>query len=80
MNKSGLKSDGKEAYLSREKRKGGEEIRSGLLSLRQSIQQHQVPGFVLQKCSRWYFKIRLLKYYRPKAFFLMAPSQTTVNS
>ncbi|WP_146153704.1 hypothetical protein [Adhaeribacter arboris] len=56
-----------------------EEIRSGLLSLRQSIQQHQVPGSVLQKWNRWYFKMRLLKYYRPKSAFLMAPSQPTVE-
>ena len=56
-----------------------EEIRSGMLSLRQSIQQHHVSGSVLQKWNRWYFKIRLLKYYRPKSAFLMAPSQTTVE-
>ena len=54
-----------------------EEIRSGMLSLRQSIQKHQVPGSVLQKWNRWYFKIRLLKYYRPKSSFLMKPSPPT---
>ncbi len=56
-----------------------EEIRSGMLSLRQSIQQHQVSGSVLQKWNRWYFKIRLLKYYRPKSTFLMTSSQTAVE-
>jgi hypothetical protein len=56
-----------------------EEIRSGMLSLRQSIQQHHVSGSVLQKWNRWYYKIRLLKYYRPKPSLLMAPSQPTVE-
>ncbi len=56
-----------------------EEIRSGLLSLRQSIQQHYVSGSVLQKWNRWYYRTRLLKYYRPKSSFPMAPSQTTVK-
>ncbi len=79
MNKRRLKSNRKQTYSSKEKRIMVEEIRSGMLSLRQSIQQHQVSGPVLQKWNRWYFKTRLLKYYRPKSSFLMAPSQTTVE-
>ncbi|PSR51888.1 hypothetical protein AHMF7605_28670 [Adhaeribacter arboris] len=79
MNKREFKSNRKQTFSSKEKRIMVEEIRSGLLSLRQSIQQHQVPGSVLQKWNRWYFKMRLLKYYRPKSAFLMAPSQPTVE-
>ncbi len=79
MNKRELKRNTKQTYSSKEKRIMVEEIRSGMLSLRQSIQQHQVSGSVLQKWNRWYFKIRLLKYYRPKSTFLMAPSQTTIE-
>ncbi|PSR51866.1 hypothetical protein AHMF7605_28550 [Adhaeribacter arboris] len=59
MNKSELKGNVKEAYSSKEKRIMVEEIRSGMLSLRQSIQKHQVSGSVLQKWNRWYFKTRL---------------------
>ena len=54
-----------------------EEIRSGMLTIKQSIQQHHVSGSVLQKWNRWYYKIRLLKYYKPS--FHMIPSQTTVE-
>ena len=79
MDERKLKSNTKEVYSSKEKRIMVEEIRSGMLSLRQSIQKHQISGSVLQKWNRWYFKIRLLKYYRPKSAFLMAPSQTTVE-
>ena len=79
MNKRKLKSNVKQTYSSKEKRIMVEEIRSGLLSLRQSIHQHQVPGSILQKWNRWYYKIRLLRYYRPKPAFLMAPSQPTVE-
>ncbi len=75
MNKKELKRNAKEAYSSKEKRIMVEEIRSGLLSLRQSIQKHQVPGSVLQRWNRWYYKTRLLKYYRPKSSLLMAPSE-----
>jgi hypothetical protein len=59
MNKRELKSNRKQTYSSKEKRIMVEEIRSGILSLRESIQKHQVPGFVLQKWNRWYFKTRL---------------------
>src|SRR5688572_5985683 len=79
MNKNELKENVKEAYSSKEKRKRVEEIRSGMLSLQESIQQHQVPGSVLQKWNRWYFKIRLLKYYRPKSSFLMKVSPPTIE-
>jgi hypothetical protein len=79
MNKRKLKRNTKQTYSSKEKRIMVEEIRSGMLSLRQSIQQHQVSGSVLQKWNRWYFKIRLLKYYRPKSTFLMTSSQTAVE-
>ncbi len=79
MNKRELKRNAKEAYSSQEKRIMVEEIRSGMLSLRESTQQHHVSGSVLQKWNRWYFKTRLLKYYRTKPSFLMAPSQTTVE-
>ena len=71
MNKRELKRNVKEAYSSKEKRIMVEEIRSGMLSLRQSIQPHHVSGSVLQKWNRWYFKTRLLKYYQPKSSSLM---------
>ena len=56
-----------------------EEIRSGMLTIKQSTKQYQVSVSILQDWHRWYFKTRLLKYYRPKSSFLMAPSQTTVE-
>ncbi len=60
MDERKLKSNAKEVYSSKEKRIMVEEIRCGMLSLRQSIQQHHVSGSVLQKWNRWYFKTRLL--------------------
>lgn len=75
MNKRELKSNVKEAYSSKEKRRMVEEIRSGLLSLRQSTQQHHVSVSVLQKWNRWYFKTRLLQYYRPQSSSLMTLNQ-----
>ncbi|WP_106932123.1 hypothetical protein [Adhaeribacter arboris] len=60
MNKRELKGNVKEAYSSKEKRIMVEEIRSGLLSFRESIQKHPVSGSVLQKWNRCYFKTRLL--------------------
>ena len=79
MNKRKLKRNTKESYSSKEKRIMVEEIRSGMLTLRQSVQKNQVSGSVLQKWNRWYYRTRLLRYYRPKSSFLMAPSQPTVE-
>ena len=56
-----------------------EEIRSGMLTIKQSTKQYQLSVSNLQAWNRWYYTTRLLKYYRPKSAFLMAPSQTTVE-
>ena len=77
MNKRGLKGNTKEAFSSLEKRRIVEEIRSGMLSIKQSTKQYQLSVTNLQDWNRWYYRTRLLRYYRPKSSFLMKPSQTT---
>ena len=79
MNKRKLKGNTKEAFSSLEKRRIVEEIRSGMLTIKQSTQQYQLSVRVLQAWNRWYYRTRLLRYYRPRPSFLMKPSQTTVE-
>ena len=79
MNKRKLKGNAKEAFSSLEKRKIVEEIRSGMLTIKQSTKQYQLSVSNLQAWHRCYYKTRLLKYYRPKSAFLMKPSQITVE-
>ncbi|KAA5539115.1 hypothetical protein [Adhaeribacter rhizoryzae] len=79
MNKRKLKENVKEAFSSLKKRKVVEEIRSGMLSIKQSTKQYQLSVSNLQAWHRWYYRTRLLKYYRPKSAFLKKPSQITVE-
>lgn len=79
MNKRELKGNAKEAFSSLEKRRIVEEIRSGMLSIKQSAKQYQLSVSNLQDWNRWYYRTRLLRYYRSKSSFLMKPSQTTVE-
>ena len=51
-----------------------EEIRSGMLSIQQSVLQYQLSQSVLQRWNRWHFKTRLLKYVQPK-FAIMKSSE-----
>ena len=76
MNKRALKGNVKVAFSSLDKRRIVEEIRSGMLTVKQSTQQYQLSVRVLQAWHRWYYRTRLLKYYRPRPSFLMKPSQT----
>ncbi len=79
MNKRALKGNTKEAFSSLEKRRIVEEIRSGMLTIKQSTKQYQLSVSNLQTLNRWYYRTRLLKYYRPKLSFLMKPSQPTIE-
>ena len=79
MNKRELKENAKETFSSTKKRKIVEEIRSGMFTIKQSTKQYQLSVSNLQAWHRWYYKTRLLKYYRLKPSFLMKPSQTTVE-
>ena len=79
MNKRAIKGNAKETFSSTEKRKIVEEIRSGMLTIKQSTKQYQLSVSSLQDWNRWYYKTRLLKYYRSQPSLLMAPSRTTVE-
>ena len=79
MNKRKLKANTKAAFSSLEKRKVVEEIRSGMLTIKQSTQRYQLSVRVLQVWHRWYYKTRLLRYYRLKPSFPMKASQTSVE-
>jgi uncharacterized protein (DUF342 family) len=74
MNNSKLKQNSKSSFSSKKKCIVVEEIRSGMLSIHQSIRQYQITGSVLQRWNRWYFKTRLLKYLKPK-FAIMKSSE-----
>ncbi|GEO05528.1 hypothetical protein AAE02nite_31920 [Adhaeribacter aerolatus] len=45
-----------------------------MLTIRQSTKQYQVSVSILQDWSRWYYKTRLLKYFRPNPSLLMEPT------
>ncbi|MDQ3277490.1 MAG: hypothetical protein M3Q06_04140 [Bacteroidota bacterium] len=79
MNKRRLKENVKEAFSSLKKRKIVEELRSGMLTIKQATKQYQLSVSNLQAWHRWYYRTRLLRYYRPRPSFLMKPSQTTVE-
>ncbi|WP_146899706.1 hypothetical protein [Adhaeribacter aerolatus] len=74
MNNRNLKETVKRNYPSAKKRKIVEELRSGMLTIRQSTKQYQVSVSILQDWSRWYYKTRLLKYFRPNPSLLMEPT------
>jgi hypothetical protein len=75
MNNSKLKDNTKKSYSSKTKSLLVEEIRSGMLSIRQSSRQYQITGSILQHWNRWYFKTRLLKYLSPIKFAAMNPAE-----
>jgi hypothetical protein len=75
MNNSKLKDNTKKCYSSKTKSILVEEIRSGMLSVRQSCRQYQITGSILQQWNRWYFKTRLLKYYLPTKIPAMNPAE-----
>ena len=59
MNKRELKETAKNRYSSKAKRKIVEELRSGMLTIRQSTKRYQLSVRVLQDWNRWYYKTRL---------------------
>jgi transposase len=66
MNNKQLNQNQKRSFSSKKKSIVAEEIRSGILSIQQSVRQYQLTNSVLQRWNRWYFKTRLLKYIQPK--------------
>jgi len=74
MNKKEFKENDSKRYSSKAKRKIVEELRSGMLTIRQCAKQYQVSVRVLQDWNRWYYKTRLLTYFRPKSSLLMEPT------
>jgi transposase len=75
MNNKQLNQNPKRPFSSKKKSIAVEEIRSGMLSIHQSIRQYQITGTVLQRWNRWYFKTRLLKHVQPLAFSAMKSSE-----
>jgi len=59
MNKKEFKENDSKRYSSKAKRKMVEELRSGMLTIRQCAKQYQVSVRVLQDWNRWYYKTRL---------------------
>ena len=79
MNKRELEENAKRRYSSKVKRRIVEELRSGMLTIRQCTKQYQVSVSILQDWNRWYYKNRVLKYFRSKSTLLMLPTQTTLE-
>ena len=79
MNNRNLKETVQRKYSSAKKRNIVEELRSGMLTIRQCTKQYLVSVSILQDWNRWYYKTRLLKYFRPKPSLLMDSSPTSVD-
>jgi transposase len=75
MNNKQLNPNPKRSFSSKKKCVLVEEIRSGMLTIQQSVRQYQLTGSVLQQWNRWYFKTRLLKYLKPLTFSQMKSSE-----
>jgi transposase len=75
MNINKLNHNTTKRYSSKNKSLMVEEIRSGMLSIKQSSRQYQITGSVLQQWNRWYFKTKLLKYFSPNKFVDMNPAE-----
>ncbi len=67
MNKKKLSKIIKKSYWPLEKRKIVEEVRSGFYSIDQASEKYILPKRKIRKWNRWYFKIRLLRHFKPKA-------------
>jgi transposase-like protein len=75
MNKKKLSKIIKKSYWPLEKRKIVEEVRSGFYSIDQASEKYILPKRKIRKWNRWYFKIRLLRHFKPKAL----PMKKTTN-
>jgi transposase len=75
MNKKKLSKSSKKSYSPFEKRKIVEEVRSGFYCIDQASEKYILPKRKIRKWNRWYFKIRLLRHFKPKPL----PMKKTTN-
>lgn len=75
MNNNKLKYNRQKSFSSKKKCELVEEIRSGMLSIQQCSRQYQLSRSILQRWNRWYFKTRLLKYFKPTTIPTMKTSE-----
>jgi transposase-like protein len=68
MTKRKLTKPAKKSYSPLEKRKIVEEVRSGFYCLQQARKKYILSKTKFSRWNRWYFKIRLLRYFKPKPF------------
>ena len=67
MNKKKLTKSSKKSYSPFEKRTLVEEVRSGFYCINQASKKYILLKRKIRKWNRWYFKIRLLRHFKPKA-------------
>jgi transposase-like protein len=70
MSKKKLTKTAKKSYSALEKRKIVEEVRSGFYSLQKARKKYILSKTKFSKWNRWYFKIRLLRHFKPNPFLL----------
>ncbi len=68
MSKRKLTKAATKSYSPLEKRKIVEEVRSGLCSFAQARKKYILSKTKFSRWNRWYFKIRLLRHFKPKPF------------
>ncbi len=79
MIKKKLTKSTKKSYSPFEKRKIVEEVRSGFYTLKQSRKKYIFSKTIFCKWNRWYFKIRLLRHFKPKLFLTMKKAKQSVD-
>ena len=70
---------GKKSYSPFEKRQIVEEVRSGYYSLGKARKKYILSKTKFNKWNRWYFKIRLLRHFTPKASSIMKKSDHQIE-
>ena len=79
MTKKKLTKSTTKSYSPLEKRKIVEEVRSGFYSFAQARKKYILSKTKFSRWNRWYFKIRLLRHFKPKPFATMKKAKPSVE-
>ncbi|MDO1451952.1 hypothetical protein Q0590_37130 [Rhodocytophaga aerolata] len=79
MTRRKLTKTAKKSYSPLEKRKIVEEVRSGFYCLQQARKKYILSKTKFSRWNRWYFKIRLLRHFKPKPFPSMKKAKQSVE-
>ncbi|MFC5538580.1 hypothetical protein ACFPQ1_30005 [Rhodocytophaga aerolata] len=79
MTKKKLTKSATKSYSPLEKRKIVEEVRSGFYSFAQARKKYILSKTKFSRWNRWYFKIRLLRHFKPNPFPTMKKANPSVE-